>query len=286
VMVEVPEMQKPKTNTDANLVERAIENEARGRESYRETTIIEDVKQSQRQPSPAFIRRNSRNFSRSPTPRRRGDLVEMALLNNTTSLNKMLSQPDACVETIQGQTLYLTTHPYHADDLNKWAWLFQCGVLDLWLQPEMPCPRGSAYYEIPQKSKNRRPYEYDDFDRYNSSGYRGGVVSVSLARLGTALKIFENENDSDTKKVKFVIVVQDKTEPGWVKLKVSHSRQAAAADILYEIVNGLSIAFVGAVLREVAVPSGDLGRKPMTLVRVESVTQAEDVGMGNVAVIC
>lgn len=117
---------------------------------------------------------------------------------------------------------------------------------------------------------------YDD-------GYNSRDV-VPIARLGAALNVFKD--DAAAAKVKFVTAVQGKRDAGWVKVVVSYTRQAAAVDIFHEILNGHSVLFVGAVLKDVAVPIEGVGRQMGKIQRVGSLKEAEEVGEGVVGVIC
>jgi hypothetical protein len=102
--------------------------------------------------------------------------------------------------------------------------------------------------------------------------------------LGAALRVLKEESLS---KVKYAIGIQGRSSPASYKLLVSHSRKAAAVDIFYEVLNGNSIVFVGAVLKDVAIPVEYPHKQPaIKLKRVESIKDAENVGDGVIGIIC
>jgi hypothetical protein len=239
--------------------------------------IIEE-RRSYRQP----VRVVQRDYSRSRSPRRAVGF-EVDVLTNTTSLNHILADTDVCVETIRGQLIYMTSHPFHTGDLQKFEWLFHLGTLESWIQKPMP---NSVQFDLPRAGPQNRQVYYDDgYDAPYNNGFRSGGP-VPIARLGAALRIFKEDSDPLVSKVKFLTVVQVRNDSAWVKLIVSHSRQAAASDVCHELLNGHSIIFMGAVLRDVAVPAENQYLKAKKLVRVASVEEAEKVEEGVIGVIC
>lgn len=203
---------------------------------------------------------------------------EIPIINNTKQFNAILSESDICIETTTStQAIYLTTHPFHAADLEDLSWIFRISVPDAWVEKPSSAHGSSIEPPVSRRSYN----DYDD-------GYRGpDRNSVSLARLGAALKIFKDDSEKyGTAKVKFVTAVQGKRNAGVVKLVVSYTRQAAAVDVFHELLNGYPVLFVGAVLQSVPVPAKTSVRKPVKVVKVNSVKEAEEVGKGIIGVIC
>jgi hypothetical protein len=240
-----------------------------------------------------FVTRNS-NMSRPPPrvfrqPRGSGrfipdrDVDEVPIISNTKQFNALLSQPDICVETVGScDTIYISTTPFHDADVQKMAWLFKIGIPDTWVQKPTAYVSGTGYqFELP---RGRR--QYHDDDRYDD-GYASHNI-VSHARLGAVLRMFKDDSEKyGTSKVKFVTAVhKERTSGAWVKLIVSHTRQAAVVDIFHQLLNNQSILFVGAVLQDVAVPVETSSRKPVKVQKVTSVKEAEEVGKGVIGVIC
>lgn len=129
-------------------------------------------------------------------------------------------------------------------------------------------------FDSPSRGRDRFDYYDDDLDR------------VPMARLGSALRIFKDDSDPLTSKVKFVTIATAKNDSGFFKIVISHSRQAAASDILNMIFNNHSVVFVGAVLRSVAIPAENPNKKARKLQPVKSVQDAENVDHGVIGVIC
>jgi len=132
----------------------------------------------------------------------------------------------------------------------------------------------------------RNEYFDGGYDRFDN-GSRAGPVA--MAKLGTALKVFGDEQGAKgewNEKIKFLVVLNSKNDSGWVKMLVCYSRQAAASEILHALLNGHSVAFVGAVLQTVPVPAENPNKKARKLVRVGSVEEAENVEHGAIGVIC
>jgi len=233
--------------------------------------------------------RHNRNFSPPPPPHRFGSAVyEVPSLVNTATLNDLINEPDTCADTIDGHLIYITNTPVHAADLEKISWILKIGIQDTWVQkPVNHLTANGVQFELPPGNSRRRNgyIEYDDrYDDYDMHRGRG----TPIVRLGNALRVFKtDEKKYGTEKVKFVIAVQGRSNAGWMKLVVSHSRQAAAADIFHEIINNQSIVFVGAVLHDVAIPVEAPNRQPaVKFQRVGSLKEAEEVGQGVIGVIC
>jgi hypothetical protein len=278
VMVEAPDAQKSTTEESPSTVrDKSPEKEENAEED--EEPLIELVPRNDRIPGPPPPRPFRRG--RSPpyyNPNANPDYI--AMISNTKQFNTLLSEPDTCIETIaSSQVTYITTHPFHASDLEKLSWLFKIGIPDAWVQkPTSFLSSAGFQFDLPS---GRRPHGYDPYD----DGYNTRDV-VPIARLGAALRVFKSD-DSETAKVKFVTAVQGKSNPGWVKLLVSHTRQAAAVDIFHEILNNHSVLFVGAVLQDVAIPVEAPSRhQQVKIQRVGSLKEAEEVGEGVVGFIC
>jgi len=279
VMVEVPDAQKPTTDeSPATMRDKSPEREENPSED--EEPLIELVPPSGRIPGPPPPRAFRRG--RSPAyynPNANPDDIPM--ISNTKQFNAVLSESDTCIETIaSSQVIYITTHPFHSSDLEKLSWLFRIGIPDAWVQKPSPF-LSTPQFDLPS---GRRPHGYDPYD----DGYIARDV-VPMARLGAALRVFKNDDSEKhgTAKVKFVTAVQGKTNAGWVKLFVSHTRQAAVVDIFHEILNNHSVLFVGAVLKDVAIPLEAPSRpQQVKIQRVGSLKEAEGVEKGVVGVIC
>jgi hypothetical protein len=180
-----------------------------------------------------------------------------------------VDQPDidACVEVSRRrQELYVTTHPFSDTDVQNTSWLFTIGRLDGWTD------RLTSFYTVNTSLREYIPPPYLERN------------DVPIARLGAALRVLQEESLS---KVKYVIGVQSKSSPASHKLLVSHPRKAAAVDIFYEVLNGNSIVFVGAVLKNAVIPVEHPHKQPaIKFMRVESIKEAENVGDGVVGIIC
>jgi hypothetical protein len=287
VIVEVSDAQKSTANVDAEtgVVEETPQKDEAIEDEMQRLEIGEDRRRpSYRQPTRKIRVNYSRSRSRSRSPYRH-PMTECTVLANTASLNTILEETDSCVETIKGQLVYTTTHPFHSADLQKLSWLFQIGIPECWIQkPTTFFPGSGVQFSLPRGGHGRGRNEFYD-DGYDVR-YDNGRGPVALARLGSALCIFKDDTDPMTSKVKFVTAVQVKNDSSWIKLVVSHSRQAAAADICHELLNNHSIIFVGAVLRNIAVPADNPNMPLKKLQRVASVKEAEEVDQGVIGVIC
>jgi hypothetical protein len=250
-----------------------------------------------------FPRNNRRNTGRyySPSPIReiireerivtQTNFPERPALLSTSDLESLLSSStaDALVEAYRGQMTYVVTHPFHETDVQKLSWLFWLGKVDSWVTRPANFDAGAgngdgnmAFDLAPASGgyRDREIIRYDD--RYDRA-------EIPIVRLGHALRVFPSSEEaaSETSRVKFLIVIGSKSTSETVKLVVSYSREAAMAQIVYEVLNGYSILFVGAVLRDMVVPTGFSYRRPVVkFSRVGSLREAEEIGEGVVGIIC
>jgi hypothetical protein len=284
--VEDNDKPKPKEETIEERIkklEQALEANdisitVRDRERERERSPIRE-----RIRSPVRYVRGGRSRSRSPIRQ----TEQIPLIANSIHLNAILEKPDSCAEVQSGPDLYtrnlvyVTNNPVHATDLEKVSWILKTGVTDGWVQK--PIGGAPASYQIEYLPPGRRGREYvvdEPYDRYD----RGPIAKVAL---GTVLKTFKDDTEeSGTPKVKFVAVVQGKTQLGWAKLVVSYSRQAALTDLVHEIINGQAVLFVGAVLKDVVLPVEIQKLHSVQFQKVETIKEAEEVGEGVIGVIC
>jgi hypothetical protein len=174
---------------------------------------------------------------------------------------------DVCVEVSKRRLdLYLTTHAFSDADVQNISWLFINGKLDSWTDRVMTC----FMVNISMREYTQGPI-VERFD-------------VPIARLGMALRAVAQ---ADLPKVKYVIAVQSRNYSMSYKILVSQTRKAAGVDLFYELLNGASVAFVGAVLKDVAIPVEHPHKQPaMQFKRVGSVKEAEKLGQGTVGIIC
>jgi hypothetical protein len=236
------------------------------------------------------IAQHGRDFS--PPPRPRGftsRIHEVPILIDTKSLNEFIKIDDVCVNTASNQMIYIANHPFHAADLDRISWLFKLGKEGEWEKKPVVVLGEEGYtFEMPREKERRggRAREIYYEDRFNDGYDPVGRRSTPIVRLGNALRVFKtDEKKFGTEKVKFVMAVKGKGSSGWVRLMISHSRQAAVINIFHEILNGYDIIFVGAMLQDVVVPveKKDLQTK---FTRVASLKEAQEVGKGIVGVIC
>lgn len=123
---------------------------------------------------------------------------------------------------------------------------------------------------------------YDDrYDDYERTG-------ITVVNLGSAFRVFTDDSDeSQTSKVKFVIAVSGKNSAGWAKLLICYTRQTALSAIFLEILSRNSIAFVGAVLQDVSIPTEPLNNSAqMVFKKATSVQELEEAEEGVIRVIC
>jgi hypothetical protein len=235
--------------------------------------------------------RNRRNYSPSPPPRRlvSRDYDTPSLINTAALNDLIINESDICADTANNNMIYITNTPFHAADLDKMSWILKIGIQDTWVQKPVAHLSSNGYqFDLPNGNSRRRGPCYDD--GYYDDGFDGPMNrrSTPIARFGNALRVFKTDEEKyGTKKVKFVIAVQGKNNAGWLKLVVSHSRQAAAVDIFHEILNNHSILFVGAVLQDVVIPVEAPNRLPgVKFQRVGTLKEAEEVGKDVIGVIC
>ncbi|OCK78844.1 hypothetical protein K432DRAFT_444340 [Lepidopterella palustris CBS 459.81] len=215
-----------------------------------------------RQPSP-----------RQPTPRQPSPAIAISnliqptedkVVNNSRDLLALVDEYEGVIEVARRQTIYCTTYPLTTSDLASITWIFTTGRLDGWSD------KIHSYYTINASAREAAPYPIIE------------RVDTPILRLSAALRPQKDEG-----KLKFVIVVQSRNTPVSYKLVVSNSKKAAGMDMFYEVLNGNSIVFVGAVLKGVAVPVENPMRFPAVVWKqVESVEEAEAVGEGAVGIIC
>ncbi len=197
-------------------------------------------------------------------------------ISNSSDLLLFASQPsiDACVEVSKRrQDLYITTHPFSDADIQTISWLLQIGKLDGWTDKVI------SFYVVNASVRDYLPAAFTE------------RIDMPIARLGSALYsadvLADEEVEASKRRFKFVIAIQSRNSPVSYKLVVSHSRRQAAVDVFYELLNGNSVVFVGAVLKSVSVPVDMPHRQPgVKFRRVESVKEAERCGEGVVGVIC
>lgn len=282
VVIEASDVQEPKDEPQATVKDDLAEDEEADVGSELIFEPAPRVRRSSISPPPpppgrAFIRGRSPPY-RNPNASR--DAIHV--IANTKQFNAILSESDICIETPNSSSqTFVTTHPFHSADLKMLSWLFSVGIPDAWVQkPTSFVSSGGFQFDLPHGGRPFNNYgSYDD-------GFSSRDI-VSIAKLGAALNIFKDDSEKyGTSKVKFVTAVQGKTNGGWVKLIVSHTRQSAAVDIFLEILNNSSIVFVGAVLQNVTIPSGASKNKSVKVEKVCSVKEAEEVGKGVIGVIC
>jgi len=186
------------------------------------------------------------------------------IVRNSSDLLALLDEPDVCVDVAKRQQLYVTTYPFSDADVQKVSWLFRVGTLDGWTDKITP-------YTVNTSTREYPPTPFIE------------TTNVPIARLSLALGLPQGSSS----KVKYLLVSRSKSGPEPHKLVVSHSRKAAGVDLFYEVLNGNSIVFVGAVLKHVAIPVEYPHKQPaIKFKQVESVKEAEEVGDGVVGVIC
>jgi len=190
--------------------------------------------------------------------------LEEKVLNNSNDLLALLDKYEGCVDVAKRQTVYVTTYPVSDADVQNISWLFCVGKMDLWTD------RIISFYTV-----NTSTREY-------SPGPIIERVDTPILRLSAALHPHKEEG-----KLKYVVAIQCRNTPVSYKLVVSNSKKAAGMDMFYEVLNGNSISFVGAVLKDVPIPVEHPHKFPQTkFKRVESVEEAEKVGEGVVGIIC
>lgn len=202
------------------------------------------------------VRRVTRRH-RDYSPVRIRNVNETLLLSSSSSLLEKLNDYDGVADVpfpARGG-VYLTTYPFSDRDVQKWSWVLGSGVEE-------------SYINEPKKRKVKNDEDDSDSDddfvrgrnnfhiyndnrrRVRSPGYDpcgNEMASVFLSRALDTKIVPEDGED----KAKFIIVVQNKSKNGSsgssAKLLVAESRKAAAMLMFYEVINGVSIMFVGAV---------------------------------------
>jgi len=136
-------------------------------------------------------------------------------------------------------SVYLTTFPFTDKDVKKWAWLMSRGVEDTFLNE--PGNDDEDLYPAVTRARaggrNRSPY------------YEPVRIEVDVPSIYVSRALDKEVVPEDTKeKVKYHIVVQNRTRPQGSKLLVAEGRKAAGIMIYYEALSGNSILFVGATV--------------------------------------
>lgn len=151
--------------------------------------------------------------------------------------------------------VYLTTYPFSDRDVQKWSWALGSGVEESYISE----PKKKRVNEDENDSDSDddfvrgrnfpRVYQ-NDRRRIRSPGFDplgNEMASVFLSRALDATVVPEDGEE----KAKFVIIVQNKSKNGSsaesARLLVAETRKAAAMLMYYEVLNGTSITFVGAV---------------------------------------
>lgn len=194
-------------------------------------------------------------------------------LLNSQSLEDFLEGDDIHVETGSSRMhpAYITTYSLHPADVEKYSWLFEAGALDAWVQrtPSYSKTSREPQYEFPV-SPNRRYRDGEDFD------------AMPIVNLGGSLRTFK-ENDPNTAKVKFVVVIENKDSSRWAKMVICHSRQAAMCTIVHQVSCNHAVTFVGAVLQDACLTDYSRNR---TVKCVECFEELETTKLNEVRIIC
>lgn len=212
-------------------------------------------------------------------------------------------------------SIYLTTYPNSTKEVRQWSWLFNAVIGSGGFKEGewMSIPKRASYSVLDDEDDNRnwildegRPNyivddEYDDYaydsgrlrDRRRPNDYirpRGGRVirdrspyyepanptEIARVLLSRALDTeVVPEDDEKAKDVRYWIVVQNRFRSTGVKLLIARSRKAAGMHLFYEMLNGHSIVFVGAVVVGAKAPRDEDGkRKKLGFRCVESLEEA------------
>lgn len=225
-----------------------------------------------------------RRDSRSPIRIHERPPPETMMVISSTALLAKVSAFDGIADLPypSRSSVFLTTFPFTDKEVQKYAWLFNYGVEDEFMQE--------------RTAREMRLREFDDDEWYGARpvpmnhfrparGPHHGPVgpmmdlpSIFLSRALNASVIPDDEKD-----VTFWIVVQNKARSPGSKLLVAESRKAVGIMIFYEALVGNSIAFVGAV-------KGQQGKKMrgMKLKKVDTLNEAVSVQSedGIVGVVC
>lgn len=220
------------------------------------------------------------------------------LLSSSSSLLEKINDYDGVADLpfpARGG-VYLTTYPFSDKDVQRWSWLLGSGIEEQWVN-EPRKRRVNNDDDDDDDSDDDRLFNRgrgvrifnDDRRRIRSPGYDplgNEMSSVFLSRaLDTTVVPEEGEE-----KVKFVIVVQNRSKNGSsaeaARLLVAESRKATAMLMYYEVLNGTSVPFVGAVPANAKLTGSK--KKKVQFKKVETVDEAvklykED---GVVGVVC
>ena len=162
--------------------------------------------------------------------------------------------------------VYTTTYPFTDADVQGLAWIFTYGRLDGWTDKIATFTVVTSFRDYIQTPALER-------------------IETPILRLSAALRVLPQQ---DKEKVKYVIVSQCRNSPVSYKLLVSFSREAVGMDMFYELLNGNSVVFVGAVPKHVAIPVETPTKLPaIKFKRVESVEAfGLDMADGQVGIMC
>lgn len=243
---------------------------------------------------------------RLPPPRRRHrdfspvriipPAIDPPLITSSTNLLEKLNNFDGIAEApfpARGG-VYLSTYPFSNKDVQRWSWILGSGVEETYMsepkksnakQDDDDDEEEDEWYQ--PRGRGVRPHPYINRHRNRSPGFDPMGNEVSSVFLSRALDTKVVPEDG---KVKFVIVAQNKSKnassAGAVRLLVSESRKAAGMLIFYELLNGASINFVGAVPAEAKLVREK--KKKVQFKRTETLDEAvklyEDEGI--VGVVC
>jgi hypothetical protein len=211
-------------------------------------------------------RGGARRYSPSPIGRVYPQ-TEPFVVPAVTSSGKLLSH----VDTLDGivdlpfparSSVYLTTFPFTERDVKKYTWLFANGTEDVFLAD----PRGMHAEDV-EYDNGPYPVIVNSHRRVRDTYYEPTNEDIPLIQLSRALDTAVVPEDNTDKDLRYWIVVQNKARPKSVKLVVAESRKAAGIFIYYEALNGNSVVFVGAVVKQ---------RKNGVPLKVKRVASLED----------
>ncbi|KAF2473854.1 uncharacterized protein BDR25DRAFT_312031 [Lindgomyces ingoldianus] len=182
---------------------------------------------------------------------------EEKVIKNSRDLLALVDTHEGLIRTPNHTSVYATTYPYTDVDVKNISWLFYTGRIDGWAD------KLHSYYTMNVSARDYYPNPVHH------------TIDTPMIRLTAALK---EHKPKDEAKLKYVIACQSRNTPAVFKLLVSYSRKAAGMDMFYELLNGNSVVFVGAVLKDVAVPVENPHVFPAAkFKRVESVEEAESL---------
>jgi hypothetical protein len=237
--------------------------------------------------------RRSRRRSYTPSPRRYRPVREVEIrpptdavivIKNSKGFNELVLEPtDAIVETVGGifRESYVTSYAFHPEEIEKISWILTIGIQDAWVvRPVSYLATHGFQFELPLGGQRRQQDYMERFD--------GGRDDVTITRLGAAFRVFKDDmEESQTSKVKFVIVIQSRASPAWHRLILSYTRQTALAAIYHEFLNLHSVVFVGAVLQNATIPVGyPTQQGGVKFKKANSVQELEEMEKGVIGVIC